>query len=227
MLIKTIINLSLLCFLTISNADALEHQSTCKNNDFLINANTLKSAAINPTLRDHFCYSDKKGEYVIYLSEKQSTIFQHLKLSSTIKISQFEQQSGQLKAIQSIDDFANQDEAGISFLTKLTEVLDIDRDGFIEPIMVYRFLNLAEEGPVVDSFQGRLKMIMFYKTKKVVIRANTSELDFGRSITANQEYFKLPKSVRNYLVKKIIQIDQSGEFSFDNTYNFSPQKEKQ
>ena len=127
-----------------------------------------------------------------------------------------------MNLLDTIRDASNEYEAGVDFDTELSEIRDIDSDGIIEPILVYRFFNKDKNSFDTSAFSGRIKIIMFYKAKKIVIRASSGTLDDERSTTANENFFLLPKQIQHYLVKKMTEMYKNDIFGFDNSHNAMP-----
>lgn len=193
----------------------------------LLQAETLKKSGIVLPVFKHYCYSDQSGNYVLYLTEKQDVKRGEEKLASAVEAHLLKIEADKsLSSIASIRDKANADEAGMEFWSKLTEISDIDNDGNMKPILVYRFYNKDEAKIDRDAFSGRIKIIMFYKGSKVVIRAITGNLDGERQTTATENFFSLPASVQKHLVKKMAGMYKDNLYGFDNSYKFVPRKSK-
>ncbi len=191
----------------------------------LLQAETLKKSGILLPVFKHYCYSDQSGSYVLYLTEKQDVKRGEEKLSSAVEAHLLKIEADKsLSSIASIRDKANADEAGMEFWSKLIEISDIDNDGNIEPILVYRFYNKDETKIDRDAFSGRIKIIMLYKGSKIVIRAITGNLDGERQTTATENFFTLPASVQKHLVKKMTGMYRDNLYGFDNSYQFVPKK---
>ncbi|MFZ6735729.1 M949_RS01915 family surface polysaccharide biosynthesis protein [Undibacterium sp. Ji42W] len=203
-------------------AQGQDSKTTCADKR-LLQAETLKKSGIFLPVFKHYCYSDQSGNYVLYLAEKQDVKGEE-KLSSTVEAHLLKIEADQsLSSIASIRDKANADEAGMEFWSKLTEISDIDKDGSVEPILVYRFYNKKEDRPAEqDAFSGRIKIVMFYKGSKMVIRAITGTLDGERETTATDNFFALPVSVQKHLVKKMANMYEDNLYGFDNSYQFKP-----
>ncbi|MFZ6707989.1 M949_RS01915 family surface polysaccharide biosynthesis protein [Undibacterium sp. TC9W] len=202
-----------------------DSKTTCTD-ERLLQAETLKKSGISLSVFKHYCYSDQSGNYVLYLTEKQDVKQGEDKLSSAVEAHLLKIETDKsLSSIASIRDKANADEAGMEFWSKLTEIGDIDKDGNIEAIIVYRFYNKKEDRPAEqDAFSGRIKIVMFYKGSKVVIRAITGTLDGERETTATDNFFALPASVQKNLVKKMANMYKDNLYGFDNSYQFKPVK---
>ncbi|MFZ6875848.1 M949_RS01915 family surface polysaccharide biosynthesis protein [Undibacterium sp. Di27W] len=221
-------NLLSLIFLlpVLAFAEAKNSAATCTDKTWL-NADTLKKSKVLLPVFKHYCYSDQSGSYVLYLTEKQDRTYGAEKLSSAVEAHLFKIASDKsLSNVISIRDRAESEEAGMEFWSKLTEIADIDRDGNIDPILVYRFYNQDGANTDREAFSGRLKIIMFYKGEKVVIRAITGNLDGERQTTATENFFSLPASVQKHLVKKMEGMYKDNLYGFDNSYQFVPRKSK-
>jgi hypothetical protein len=208
-----------------SNAHAAPG-SRCANDDFLLHRDTLKAAGVSLPVFAHFCYRDKSGDYVVYLTESGDRHYGDETLSSKIGASLFKINAGPtLAARGTVSDSAPEGMAGVQWWTKLTELDDIDGDGLVDPILVYRFYDIDSHGEMVsDAFEGRLKIIVFHRDAKAAIRAVTGNLDGQRSTTASPPWFKLPPVLQAHLMRKMKQMYDKDQFGFDNTYGFKPRK---
>lgn len=217
--------LSALLVLLSSNAHAAPG-SPCASDGFLLHPDTLKAAKVSLPVFAHFCYRDKSGDYVVYLSESGDRRFDGETLSSKIGAYLFKINAGPtLTARGTVSDSAPGELAGVQWWTKLTELDDIDGDGLVDPILVYRFHDIGDDGKVLsDPYDGRLKIIVFHRDAKAAIRAITGNLDLQRSTTASAPYFKLPAVLQTHLVRKMNTMYDKHQFGFDNSHGFKPQK---
>jgi len=186
-----------------------------------------KAGGLELPVFKRYCYTDKSGSYALLLSEKQDLPFSREKLSSVIQASLYKVEGGNALARQwSIRDFAGKDEGGVNFRSQLIELTDIDGDGLVDPVLVYRFFVLEGADSIsTGDFTGRIKIVTFHQGRKATIHAITGDLDGDRKTTANGNYFALPKSVRQHLVKKMSAMYSARQFGFDNSYDFAPRKE--
>lgn len=217
----------LFAFLIFSSSNAhAEPGSRCINDDFLLHRDTLKTAKVTLPVIAHFCYRDKSGDYVVYLTESGDRRDDGETLSSKIGAYLFKINAGPtLAARGTVRDSALEGMAGVQWWTKLTELNDIDGDGLVDPILVYRFYDYDDNGKMLnDAFEGRLKVIVFHRDVKAAIRAITGNLDPQRSTTASPPYFKLPPVLQTHLVSKMRRMYDEDQFGFDNSDAFKPQK---
>jgi len=192
-----------------------------------LSADALKKSGVEFPLFKRYCYTDKSGSYALLLGEKQDRPFPEELLSSAIQAALYKVGSDNLLTRQwAIRDFAGEQAVGVNFRTRLFEFTDIDGDGLVDPVLVYRFFEPEDDGHVnVDPFSGRAKIIAFHQGRKATIHAVTGQLDGQRRTTGNSGYFALPKTVQRHLVKKMGAMYSARQFGFDNSYGFTPQKE--
>ncbi|MET3444101.1 hypothetical protein ABIC94_004910 [Variovorax paradoxus] len=213
-------------FTVASHAQTKAEKHACPANAPFLNADAVKKAGVELPVFKRYCYTDKSGSYALVLSEKQDLPFADETLSSVIQATLFRVGGDNVLTRQwSIRDFAGKEDAGINFRSKLFEFADLDADGLIEPILVYRFFAPDDkDGFDSDDFSGGIKIIAFHQGRKVVVHAITGILDGQRSTRANADFFALPKPVRQHLVRKMAAMYSAGQFGFDNSNGFMPKK---
>ena len=218
---------SLVLMCATGHAQTAPGKNECPANAPYLSADALKTAGVEFPVFKRYCYADKSGSFALLLGEKQDLAFPEEQLSSAIQAALYKVEDGRALTKQwAIRDFAGKDEAGVNFRSKLIELADIDGDGLIDPILVYRFFNPDGADHVdTDAFVGRIKIVAFHQGRKVTIQAITGHLDGERATTANGNYFTLPKPVQQHLVKKMAAMYEAGQFGFDNSYGFVPKKE--
>ncbi|MGJ7566370.1 M949_RS01915 family surface polysaccharide biosynthesis protein [Variovorax sp. GB1R11] len=199
----------------------------CPANAPFLSAEALKKAGFELPVFKRYCYTDKAGSHALLLGEKQDRPFPEEQLSSAVRASLYRIEGDRtLTQEWSIRDFAGKDEAGVNFRSKLIELADIDGDGLVDPVLVYRFYNPDGADHIDDDdYVGRIKIVTFHKGSKATIHAITGHYDGERKTTANGNYFALPKAVQQHLVKKMSDMAGAGQFGFDNSYGYVPRKE--
>lgn len=199
----------------------------CPANAPFLSAEALKKAGFELPVFKRYCYTDKAGSHALLLGEKQDLPFPEEQLSSAIRASLYRIEGDRtLTQEWSIRDFAGKDEAGVNFRSKLIELADIDGDGLVDPVLVYRFYKPDGADHIDDDdYVGRIKIVTFHKGSKATIHAITGHCDGERKTTANGNYFALPKAVQQHLVKKMSGMAGAGQFGFDNSYGYVPRKE--
>ena len=192
-----------------------------------LDAEALKAAGFELPVFKRLCFSDRSGSHVLVLGEAQDAPFAEELLSKTLQAALYKVEGGRSLSKQwSIRDFASKDEAGVNFRSKLIELTDLDGDGLVDPVLVYRFFDRKDATHFEsDDFAGRIKIVAFHRGRKAAIHAITGQLDGERTTTANGNYFALPKPVQQHLVRKMAAMYEAGQFGFDNSYGFVPRKE--
>lgn len=169
------------------------------------------------------CYADASGSYVLHLLVDKGKAARERQLPRAVQLQLFKLTGGALRPQTVARDASAANEAGVAFLPELIDVGDIDGDGLIDPVIVYRFY--AADGDSDDDFSGRIKLITFYKGQKVAIRAVTGMLDGSRSTTASPNFFTLPKKAQDHLVATMKRMYDNHQFGFDNSFGFKPRRE--
>lgn len=151
-----------------------------------------------------YSYSDKSGQYYVVLTEKTDSIKPTKDtLHYKIKAYNFQKDKNELVKKWELNDFIlkrneNSEEYNIWFWTKYCEFADIDKDGIIEPILVY-----GTEG-MNGRDDGRTKILVYHKGQKNVIRHQNGVSDFQRNTEVNKTFYTLPQSIQDH-VKVLMQ----------------------
>lgn len=90
------------------------------------------------------------------------------------------------------------EEFSIWFWTKYFKLDDYDKDGFIDPIIVYGTSSLN------DTEDGRIKILVYHHGKKRAIRHQNGTLDYERTTQIDKLYYKLPLEIQER-VKNIME----------------------
>lgn len=204
---------------------APDPSDSCARVQFTQSAETTKTLANGFTVFKTMCYADESGSYVLYLLVDKSKAARARPLPRALQVQLFKLTGGALSQQAVARDAAAAGETGVEFLPELIEMGDIDGDGTIDPVIVYRFYRSDDDSDGSDDFSGRIKLITFYKGEKVAIRAVTGMLDDARSTTASPNFFILPKKAQGHLVAKMKRMYENRQFGFDNSYGFKPRRE--
>lgn len=166
---------------------------------------TVKSKfGINFNIRRAYKCLDQSGTYFLALAENSP--------KNSIKAIYLKQtQNGLLEQWKAIDNIIDTEEE-IWFFTRYFDIKDIDNDGIIDPIIIYG-TSTPEEG----NDESRLKILMYYKNKKVAIRHQNCDLDDCRYTQIDKDFYSLPISIQKH-VDRIMQLISENNHSTFNRY---------
>lgn len=159
-------------------------------------------------------YNDASSQYYAVLTEKPDSTNKTKEIcNEKIQALCFKKELNELKKTWEINDFAlrnnnNNVETSIWFWTKYCKFEDIDKDGKIEPIIVY-----GTSGNNGKS-DGRIKIITNYKNNKYVIRHQNGVLDFERRTEVDKNFYSLPKEIQKFIREIMISITSDSNAIF-------------
>ena len=110
------------------------------------------------------------------------------------------------KLIWRLKDFAVDDATSkneIAFIKNLTNITDIDGDGYVEPILVYSF----EKNHSYD--EGSVKIIIRYRNKKIAIRHKNAILETERKTQIDEDFHNLPPSVKTKVKQIMLELTEN------------------
>lgn len=157
-------------------------------------------------------YDDKSGKNLIVLTESFDGVNStNDTLHYNIKAFGFTQnQATELLKNWEIRDFKIKQEytseSSIWFWTKYCAFEDADKDGFIDPILVY---GTSGSNGFDD---GRIKIFILYKKQKIGIRQQNGTLDFERNTQVDKAFYTLPVAIQakvKRIIEKIIADDRA------------------
>lgn len=164
-------------------------------------------------IRVVYHYTDQTGTYYIPLCEKIDQIKGKDTAHAKIRAVNVKYEHGQFVKQWELNDLLDKEmqEESIWFFTKYAAVKDLDGDGVMEPVIVYGSSGMNGVG------DGRMKILVYYKGKKVAIRHQNSEMDEGRHTDADKEFYGLPEKVQVFVrgVMKRIAEDDNSLFQHD------------
>lgn len=157
-------------------------------------------------------FSDNNGDNMFVFTEELSMVSGKDTLHNKIKGHFIQKKKGEgWKQVLDVKDFLDEDEESIWFWTKYSVFEDIDKDGIMDPIIVY-----GSRHSDTYLMEGRLKIMVIYKGKKVFIRHENAILDQDRVTQVDKAFYELPKSIQNRVrvIIKRIQSNDLGVFSY-------------
>ncbi len=142
-------------------------------------------------------YKDKTGNYYLVLTENKSNINQESRVNLSIKAFNFKIENQTWKKTFETNDFKENHENSIWFWTRYIYSEDFDNDGIIEPIIIY---GTSGSNNYDD---GRIKILIYHKGKKVGIRIQNGILDDERNLRIDKEFYLLPKTIQDKVLEQM------------------------
>lgn len=161
-----------------------------------------RNYSINFNIRRAYKCTDTSGLYFIALAENSP--------KNNIKAVCLKKTKEGLLKQWSMKDNVVQEEKEIWFFTRYFDIKDIDKDGILDPIIIY-----GTSTPENDNDNSRLKILIYYKNNKIAIRHQNSDMDEGRYTQVDDAFYKLPKSIQYYVDNLINKISRNNHATFN------------
>lgn len=161
-----------------------------------------------------FEYVEKTNLHYLVLMENEYSKVDEKPLYNKIKLVDVISNNGVLKFHWAISDTLRKEnkmdypELSVWIWTKYLQLTDIDGDEIVEPIVVY---GTKGENGISD---GRIKIIILYKSKKHAIRHQNSDQDAGRFTQVDKAFYTLPKKIQTTITQIMTQIANDGNGIF-------------
>ncbi|MBF7093312.1 YARHG domain-containing protein [Flavobacterium sp. ALJ2] len=147
-------------------------------------------------------YKDKTGEYYLVLTEnKIKEAANGNFLNNSIKAFNFKKENNRLVKTFETNDAKTENEESIWFWTRYIYVEDFDNDGIIEPILIY---GTSGNNGYDD---GRIKILLYYKGKKIGIRIQNGVLDGERNFTVDAAFYAVSKKIQEKIIEQMNLIE--------------------
>jgi len=189
---------------------AYAHRLSNKEITRIFTTNQKNKLGISNTLYQAYRYEDPSGKYYLVLTdhrkqitEQNDTLYDNVYALSLIN------KNNQLKKRSTILGEIDQDwETSIGFWNQYSELADHDKDGQIDPILVYgtRGQSMYED--------GRVRIIAYYKKKKVTLKHQNSEVPDGRITKINKNFYKFPIQIQEAVKEKMRHMSKNGHAIF-------------
>lgn len=169
--------------------------------------------------------ADKRGNHYLVLTEKKHGDGP-TSLNDTIQGFAVLSENGKLQVEWSLLDFILKEgnqvsgEYSIWFWTKYIAPEDIDGDGLFDPVIVYG--SSGRNG--IDD--GRIKIVVYCKGAKRVIRHQNGTLDFERNTQVDQLFYQLPASVREYVQALMEKMEANNHAIFPGEWEAAMKKQQ-
>lgn len=177
--------------------------------------------SISYPIRKGYYNKDKSGEFYILITESFDGLNGADSLSKNLRILKVAKQGPLFTIKGEINDHVvGPDETSIWVWTRYCEFNDVDKDGLIDPILVYG--SSAANG-VND---GRLKILTWYKDRKVVIRHQNGTLDDERNTQVDPAFYNLPLVLQNRVRSIMLKLNDKTDIIFPYGWQKAMDKKK-
>ncbi len=157
-----------------------------------------------------YSYKDDSGEYYILLTDhtheitkEKDTLYDNIYGVSVRKA------DNQYKKRSTIKDEIDKEwETSIGFWNQYSEISDFDNDGIADLILVYGTTGQN------DYLDGRTKIMVYYKKKRVSIKHQNSDISGGRITKINKNFYALPQQLQDAAKEKMKLMIKNGHAVF-------------
>lgn len=163
----------------------------------IFSADVKKKFGITYNIYRVYRYGDSGGTYLMAMTENIAKITTKKDtITDKIKGVFFKENGSIIEKQAEIVDFtikqatSSEQEKTMSFWSKYCVFEDLDNDGMIEPIIVYGTKGINNYG------DGRIKILTFYKGKKISIRHQNGVLDSERNTQIDAAFYDLPEAIQ-------------------------------
>ncbi len=165
---------------------------------------------ISNTVYQVYSYKDESGENYLVLTDHMKAINEEKDtLYDNIYALNITNKNNQLKKKSTVTDEIDKDwETSIGFWNRYSELSDLDNDGMVDPILVY---GATGQNLYLDS---RVKIMVYYRGKRVSIKHQNSEIDDGRLTKINKKFYALPMKVQEATKEKMRLMTKNGHAIF-------------
>ena len=165
---------------------------------------------ISNTIYQAYTYKDEFNEYYVLLTDhikeinkEKDTIYDNIYFLNLIN------NNNQFKKRSTVKDKIDDDwETSIGFWNQYSQLSDLDNDGLIDPIIVY---GTTGQNNYVD---GRVKIVVYYKKKRVTIKHQNSEIPSGRITKIKESFYNFPIQIQEAVLEKMRSMTKNGHAIF-------------
>lgn len=143
-------------------------------------------------------YEDKTGKYYLVLTEDgdKKDAVKH-PMNKAIKAFNFKLEGENWTKTFETNDTKLSEEESIWFWSRYIYVEDFDNDGIIDPIIFYGTNGYN------GYDDGRAKILLYYKGKKIGIRIQNGVLDGERNFSVDADFYNLPKKIQDKIFEQM------------------------
>jgi len=167
--------------------------------------------------------ADKTGQYYCVFAESRDSIgTQKDTFNRNIQAILFRIGNPSLQKVWELNDHVSKElsEETIWFWTKYSRFDDLDHDSIVDPIIVYGTSGLD------GSDDSRVKILIYFKGKKIAIRHQNSTLDEGRGTEIDKSFYDLPKVIQDSVIHTMQLLEKNQLTIFPNDWQVGMSKKK-
>lgn len=221
--------LSGLFILTVASSYGQKHpdsrELSVNETDSLFSSSIKQKHGIRFPIFKAYEYHDKAGTHYLVLTEN-ADLKSAPPLVDSIQGFCLLMNKGDMVVEWTILDFIlpkgnpNSEEFSIWFWTKYFQLKDLDKDGYIDPILVYGTSGSNETG------DGRIKILVFYKGAKRAIRHQNGILDGERNTRVDSMFYLLPEVLQLHVKKQMEAMTKDDNAIFPAGWEAAMKNEK-
>ncbi|MHA7058007.1 M949_RS01915 family surface polysaccharide biosynthesis protein [Aquimarina sp. M1] len=165
---------------------------------------------ISNTVYQAYSYTDDSNEFYLLLTDHKKDITKEKDtLYDNVYALYLINNNNQFKKRSTIKGEIDKDwETSIGFWNQYSEISDLDKDGIVDPILVY---GTTGQNGYKD---GRVRIMAYYKKKRVTIKHQNSEIADGRITKINKNFYKFPIQIQEAVKEKMRLMIQNGHALF-------------
>ncbi|MFD2565553.1 M949_RS01915 family surface polysaccharide biosynthesis protein [Aquimarina rubra] len=165
---------------------------------------------ISNSVYQAYTYKDNSNEYYLLLTdhkkavtEEKDTLYDNVYALNLIN------NNNKFKKRSTIKGEIDQDwETSIGFWNQYSELSDLDKDGMIDPIIVY---GTTGQNGYKD---GRVRIVTYYQKKRVTIKHQNSEIADGRITKIGKNFYNFPVPIQEAVKEKMKLMIKNGHAFF-------------
>ena len=200
------------------NSNVLSRQLNQQEIDAVFTDSLKTKLQIEYSIYRIYEYNDKAGKHFIVMTKNEFECDEKEKCFDSIKAFCYSYKNGVYNLQWNLKDFilpkGNEvsEEYSISFWTKYFELNDYNKDGFVDPIIVYGTLGMN------GTSDGRIKILVYHNGIKSAIRHQNGTLDFERNTQVDKKYYQIPLGIQNRVQTIMENITENEHGIFPNDW---------
>ncbi len=161
-----------------------------------------------------YSYEDKAGRHLLVLTEREYKTQGDKPFHDSIMAFCIKKVEDSFSLEWKMKDFilAQHEEQSIWFWTKYFDLEDFDKDGIVDPIVIYGSSGIN------GTDDGRVKILVYYRGEKRAIRHQNGVLDPQRHTRIDSQFYSLPMEIRQHVREVMERMTEDGVTIFPAGY---------